>query len=278
VTYLHRRKGAECDFFRGICEQGHYGGRTKPTNTRQGIYCATPSGRLLASVNTTDPRRMEQMLDEAWKKWQAMPKDERYATPAPEATKARPKRCPTDGLVLRAYVRDLPRKEKIKGWRGAAWNTDTVWFRNAEARAWLPESLKVGAEREVPVRRLTRFAIVDSVRGQTRSFSENQIVDSTVTSRITAVEDSLVRVELVGKSHAETENRGVRVRLKGRATYDTSKDRFVKFELVGFGTRWGTTEYNARQDDRKPSPIGYAFVLAPEGDTVEPAFWWAYWR
>ena len=43
MTYLHRRKGAECDFFRGICEQGHYGGRTKPTNTRQGIYCATPS-------------------------------------------------------------------------------------------------------------------------------------------------------------------------------------------------------------------------------------------
>ena len=70
----------------------------------------------------------------------------------------------------------------------------------------------------------------------------------------------------------------VKVSLIGSATYDTRQERFVQFEVGATGTRWGATRYNARSDDRKASPIGYALVLAAKGDIVEPAFWWAYWR
>ena len=50
---------------RELAEQGHYAGRTRPTNTRQGIYAAAPSGVLLASVNTRSAERMAAMLEEA---------------------------------------------------------------------------------------------------------------------------------------------------------------------------------------------------------------------
>ena len=36
-------------------ELGHY---RQPGTTRQGTYCATPSGVLMASMNSTDPKRI----------------------------------------------------------------------------------------------------------------------------------------------------------------------------------------------------------------------------
>ena len=57
VHYLHKRAGPECDFFRGFSEEGHYKGRGR-NETRQGIYCVSPSGRFLASVNSSDPARV----------------------------------------------------------------------------------------------------------------------------------------------------------------------------------------------------------------------------
>ena len=55
VGRLQRGTDAESKLFQGFCEQGHYGGRTQPTNTRQGIYAIAPSGRFLASINSTNP-------------------------------------------------------------------------------------------------------------------------------------------------------------------------------------------------------------------------------
>ena len=62
VGRLQRGDDAECRLFQGFCEQGHYGGRTLPTRTRQGIYAIAPSGRFLASINATQPDRIAAML------------------------------------------------------------------------------------------------------------------------------------------------------------------------------------------------------------------------
>ena len=62
VGRLQRGKDTECSLFQGFCEQGHYGGRKEPTNTRQGVYAVAPSGRFLASINTQSPERMADML------------------------------------------------------------------------------------------------------------------------------------------------------------------------------------------------------------------------
>lgn len=278
VWYLHHRKNAECEFFRGFCEEGHYGGRTEPTNTRQGIYCVAPSGKFLASVNTTDPRRLETMLLEALAAWEKLPETERYLPDPPDPDAGRSIPYPEGGLVLRSYVRDLPRKDAPRGWRRDAWNTDTVWFGRDEARAFLPAKLAVGEERKVRADRFARFGLLDSVRGQTRPFRHADVKNAALSSRVTKVGGGRVHVELSGASHTDAGDRGVRVELKGHAVWDEAKRRFVEFELVAWGERWGATRYNARNDDKRPSPVGFVFTLAGDDDRVAPAFRYAYGR
>src|SRR5437667_10677727 len=105
VWALQHEKGPECDHFRLFCEKGHYGGRTQPTDTRQGTYACTPSGEFLASINTNDPRQMAAMMKKALEVWEAMPKGQRLMAedpvPAPKGRDRMEMHVPTDGLVLR---------------------------------------------------------------------------------------------------------------------------------------------------------------------------------
>ena len=293
VFRLHKRKGVECDFFRGFCDQGHYAHRGA-RETRQGIYAVSPSGRLLASVNTTDPGRMAAMLDAALRKWAAMPKSERYLTPAPSGESFRGQRgeggYPKDGLVLRSFVRDLPREgQRVPNdWRGKAWNTDLVWFRKREARQFLPEHPKKGDKHDVPrevFERLVRFTFIDSVRGQTGPYEPGHVKRAELTAEVVSVNGSRVELKFTGSSHAETgaaqaQGRGFKGGAGGSAVYDLKAEKFVAFRLVASGTRWGRTRFNFRQDDAGEAPIGFVVQLASDkpADTVAPAFWYAYWR
>lgn len=288
VHYLHKRKGRECDFFRGFSEQGHYKHRG-PNETRQGIYCASPSGRFLASVNSNDPARVIEMLDDAWAAWKRMPKKDRYLAPAPtDKATGRGRRgeplFPADGLALRSYVRDLSRLKRAprNDWRGKAWNTDTVWFRKAEARRFLPAKPSTGSHHDVPralMVRLARFCFLDSVRGQTAPFDEAQVKEARMTVTVVGRKGSVIELRFDGATHTDArKKRGFRGEIAGRATYDTKAERFTLFELTAIGTRWGSTRYNFRQGDTTSAPIGFALTLASEGDHTAPAFWWKYWR
>ena len=288
VFRLHKRKGIECDFFRGFCDEGHYGGNDSNA-TRQGIYAVAPSGRFLASVNTTDPKRMAAMLKRALKVWKGLGETERYLDPAPTGDAFRAQRVearyPKDGLVLRSFVRDLPAKGRrfADDWRGKAWNTDLVWFGKAEARRFLPAQPKAGDKHRVPANefaRLVRFTFVDSVRGQTVPYAPGHIQEAKLVAEVVAVRKGRVELKFKGTSHAVAEGRGMKGDVGGSAVYDLEAGRFVAFRLVFAGTRWGGTRYNFRQDDLEPAPIGFVVDLASDkpADTVAPAFWYAYGR
>lgn len=310
MWYLHNQKGPECDLFRAFCEKGHYGGRTKPTNTRQGIYAVAPSGEFLASVNTNDAKAMARMLTKALEAWDALPKERRFMEkpPAadPEGRWRTEKWHPSDGLVLRQFVRDLPREKpgadtQRERYFTKAWNQDFAWFRKAEARSFLPEKPEAGARRDVPealVRRLARFHLIDIVRGQTSSFPDACVEKAELSVEVTAVEGDVVSIKLAGatttrqkmstgvKGYGDMNDpkereRGYEAKLLGRATYDLQKEKFVAFELVAVGSRWGGTLYNGRGDDLDPAPMGIVFTLAGEqpADHVAPAFVWEYgWK
>lgn len=294
VGRLQRGGDAECDLFRGFCEQGHYGGRSEPTGTRQGIYAVTPSGRLLGSVNTHSPERMTAMLRAALARWAELPEAERRLGEEMQmriaAARRFEDRCPADGLVLAEYLRDLDRRD-TGDWRGRAWNQDQAWFTRAEAAAMVPEA-RVGAVRDVErrlVERLARLHLVDSVRGQTPPFGKDAVVEASLRSEVVAVAGREVQLRLRGRTHAVAKGRwvirnrgepveherGVQCEIEGRAAWDG--ERFTAFELVAIGERWGATQYNERGDDVGRTRIGFAFVLASEDHPrVAPAFFWDY--
>lgn len=285
VYRLQTGSDAECRLFQKFAEQGHYGGITKPSNTRQGTYAITPSGVFLASINSNRPEDMADMLRRALEKWKTLPRAERLgngALPEPKAALSRAEQdYPEKGLVLQAYSRDLPREKSSSGWRGQAWNNDFVWFTQDEARQFLPQSVLPGAVQKVPetlMRRLVRFNLVDNVRGQTGPFSEIDVKKAELTTTVEKREGDIATLKLEGESKASAEGvwsiagyrdinsptpqkRGIETKLLGRARYDVKQNRFVSFEMLALGTRWGGTQYNGRHDDLSPAPIGYAFLL-----------------
>jgi hypothetical protein len=122
VYRLQTGSDPECALFQKVAEQGHYGGR--PGGSRQGTYVATPSGVLLASINSNDPGRIAAMLRRALARWEKLPRGDRLLAKDPNGQSASLRRAerfyPKDGLVLQVHTRDLPRESPGEGWRGKA--------------------------------------------------------------------------------------------------------------------------------------------------------------
>jgi hypothetical protein len=296
VSRLQRDKEPDCVFFQGFCELGHYGGKTRPSNTRQGIYAVTPSGRFLASCNTRDADEVLAMLAKAKKAWDAMPPAQRRAADAaldPAAVRRFEQLRPTDGLVLRVYSRDLPRQKVTPGWRGQAWNQDHAWFRRDEALAMVPAP-EVGAERPFPadaLLRLARVHLVDNVRGQTMAHGPQHVVARRLVARTVALAgdaqsilfEGAVRIERVGTWASRgygpdrPQRLGFDAQLLGAAKFDRTAQRVTEWRMLAVGMRHGATEFNGRQDDFGPAPMGVAFDLqADDAPAVAPSMHWAY--
>ena len=66
----------------------------------------------------------------------------------------------------------------------------------------------------------------------------------------------------------------MKTEMLGKATFDLSLNRFMEFEMVAIGKRYGKTQNNSRRNSPDTSYIGYLFTLA-EGrasDKIAPAF------
>jgi hypothetical protein len=239
---------------------------------------------MLASINSNDPARVANMLERALAQWEKLSRAERLLPTDPQDQAAAVKRAerfyPKDGLVLYVNSRDLPRESPGAGWRGQAWNQDYAWFTKKEARQFLPPRPQVGQKQELPVPLIHRIAcahLVDNVRGQTTPFEESHVKQAQLAAEVTAVDGDVVSLRLEGETRTSAEGaekHGFEARLLGKATYDGKKERFLTFELVAVGTRWGGTRFNFRRDDLGQGPMGVLFTLAgdrPE-ERVAPAF------
>ncbi|HIA28627.1 MAG TPA: hypothetical protein EYN79_11050 [Planctomycetes bacterium] len=253
-----------------------------------------PSGVLLASLNTRDPDLVVAKLEEALRLWQRMPPEVRHLDAAAKEGGSeivrKEEKFPENGLVLRVYSRDLPREEKVEGWRGEAWNQDNAWFLHDEARQFLGEKLVVGTRHNVPsslVQRLARLHLVDIVRGESPSYPPDSVKAATLSTEVIAVDNGVLELRLTGEASLEQGGnwhvgegdkpkktaRGYRGKFQGIARFDTEEQRFVRFELVSTGQRWGATRYNGRGDDLDGGPIGFLLLLAADSskNRVPPA-------
>jgi hypothetical protein len=299
---LQTQRDAKGEFFRLVAEQGHYGGRTVPSATRQGQYAFTPDGTLLASINTRDADKMLGMMHQALERWHAL-RAERKAASVESGEYERDPRYPdfypADGLILKQTLRDLPRPEGHESpqVRPEAINFDYAWFTREEARGFLPESLEVGARRELPwaiVRRLARFHLLDSVRGETPAWRDENVQSAKIGTEITGIDGPWVHLRLDGavlntqtgtwairpfQEKIEGISRGYDCQLRGELTFNTERGAFERFDLVVTGNRWGGTEHNNRQADLPASPMGIVFQMAghtPADRTPPHANLWEY--
>ena len=284
VWRLQNGSDPECVFFQKMAEHGHYGGR--PGKTRQGIYVCTPGGEFLASINSTRAERVLEMMRRGLKAWDNLPENERHLVSSAEG---KPRHrwvdsFPADGLILNVFTRDLPLECDPDLPEAVRWNQDFAWFSKDEARQWIPKNPHVGNEYQVPERQVTRLArlhLVDTVKGQTSRFRPDEVTGSSISATVVERSGPRVKIRISGSTTGSSLQRrggrdsahGVVTRLFGRATYDLDQAKFVEFEVVALGRRWGRTRFNGRHRDAGTGPLGFVFRLAaPGAPRIAPAF------
>lgn len=287
VWRLQRDDDAECRWFRSAV-------RGKPDIVRgsmQGTYVLTAKGQLLGSRNSANPDKILAMLEGALAKWRELPADER-AAPAEQlrSTHRWEDSYPEGGLILERFARDIGKNPQQPQQKPV--NRDAVWFDLGEAEGWLPQ-FEVGqriAIAEHIVDRMARVVFVDNVRGQTLPFARAELHDCNLHSRVVAMRDNLVDIEITGTTSAIAKGpwldgdnywkpkrewpRTLQTSSFGKATFDRSTRRFVKFELVATGTRTGRTNFNGRSKEQPQSTHGIGFLLrlANPSYRVAPTF------
>ncbi|HET6386669.1 MAG TPA: hypothetical protein VFJ58_25030 [Armatimonadota bacterium] len=276
------------------------------------MYATAPSGVLLASANSNNPGKIAEMLRKALEAWANLPRSERLLADDPqsmaeEVQRVRAERWyPDGGLALRIHTRDLPRLDGSDpappgDWRARALNRDFAWFTPDEARQFIPEVPSPGQSRSVPellIQRLSRLHFVDNVRGQTSPYRPHEVETAQLKSTITAADGPRVTLHLEGRVRLSAEgvwpiddrhdaqnpklrSRGFDAGMLGYAVWDTGRQQFTAFDLLAVGDRWGGTQYNRRDDDLAPAPMGIALTLAANtpADRVAPAAFWGYgWK
>ena len=280
-SYTQNLQNMEGEFFCLIAEQGHYGGRTKPTTTRQGLYTCTLAGELLASINTRDGDEVAEMMRQALEKWHQ--KRGRAAEVAPGGYDYDPHsdrwEYPEDGLVLNLYARDLHRGS---GEVDSRWNLDRVWFTRDEVNSLIPGNMVIGKNYPIPkhlARRIAKLHLVDIVRGESPRWKNEDLkqVEIALIAEEIMADRMVLRLEGTVRNEAPPilyvnpfsnqkvdMPRGLELQLLGNLTYNQTAGTFENFDVIAVGSRWGATAFNARFDDLGPAPIGFAFELASD--------------
>jgi hypothetical protein len=289
--YQRRRQDAEGEFFRKVADQGPRKG--EGGSTRQGIYCLTPSGKLLAYKNAQDADVMRAVLERALADWKKLPAEEREAgavkVPDPGDPDKRYHRAPpADGLILNVYTRILDRDDRGDCRRGTCETPggdraahDHLWLTKVEWQSLLPKEAKAGDQFAMPepiARRIARFHLVDDTRGEPPFWSAEEVRRSEMRWTVEEANAAAVRLRLDGSVLLATDadpkkaGRGYEARLLGYLEYDPTKRAVTRFDVLALGDHWGegTFTRGAREGRR---PLGVAFELAPGGkpaDAVPP--------
>ena len=289
--YTRRRDDAEGKFFRDVANQGPRKGQGG--STRQGIYCFTADGKLLAYKNAgQNPDAMRDTFRLGLREWKKLPEERRKpgAVKVDDLAKADARYTrtpPPGGLVVNVYTRILDRKDSgyCKGTCEREWGDqaarDHLWITEAEWKALVPAEPKKGAKAPLPAKvadRILRFHLTDNTRGEPPMWRPQDVRSQELTLTVEEVSDATVLLRLEGKALLATDadtakaDRGYDVRLLGHIRYDRAKKAIDRFDVVAVGDHWGVGAFTGGARPGK-QPLGVAFELSPgksAADLVPP--------
>src|SRR5262245_44935255 len=211
--YQRRRDDAEGEFFRLVAGQGPRKG--EGGSTRQGIYCLTADGRLLAYKNAGQaPDVMRETLKQGLREWAKLPEERRKpgAGKVDDAGKVDlvyERRPPPGGLVVKVYTRILDRDQgglcrgtcKTLGGDKAA--RDHLWLTEAEGKSLVPADPAAGDRFPLPpavAERILRFHLTDNTRGEPPMWRREDVRAQELTLTVEEVTAAAVRLRLAGSA------------------------------------------------------------------------------
>jgi hypothetical protein len=275
--YRRRRQDAEGEFFRRVADQSPRKG--EGGSTRQGLYCFTASGELLAYRNSFDPAAVKALLKQALDKWQSLPESARQPRPFkvdPGKPDPRFDRRPPEGaLILRVHARELEGRWKPAPDRGGRPNLaslDHLWLKKEEWQSLVPTKLDKGFTYPMTaalLRRIARFHFVDNTRGEPPMWQSGEIKSAEAELRIEGVKKGVVTIRISGRFSIESDDMGFEGVLGGSMDYSPEKRSFTRFDWVAVGDHWGQGTYTHGARPGK-APLGVAIVLGDPADPIPP--------
>jgi hypothetical protein len=254
-------------------------------------------GRLLA--RSVGQGSAEIAFKAGMKKWNELPKEERRPgavsiAPMKERPRLAPLLPPPNGLILRAYTRNLKRtdkgelalitaedlkdKAKYPGWDIAYAEPirDNVWLTEAEWRALLPAKPRKGDKFPVPagVRdRIFLFHLMDNTHGDTYAWERPNLRSGELTFTVEEV-TPLVRLRIDGSVLlAETPEtkvkRGFEARFQGYLDYDLKEKQIKRVSFLAVGDCWGGGRGSDRFGRPGRTPLAMAFELSTSDQPLD---------
>jgi hypothetical protein len=300
--HQRRRNDAVGKFFVGVANQGPRKG--EGGGTRQGIYCFTAAGKLLAYRNHRDTSVMLDEFRRALDKFSKLPPAERE----PGAVKVPPlddakldrrftRKLPEGAIAIRVFARVLERDENGKcrtcaaddgeSRRGLLSSLDHLWITAEEWRSLVPREAKVGDKVAIPATlaaRIARFHLIDNTRGEPPMWASEDVRTNAIALTVTEATPSSLKLRLDGKVLLSTtaesprskdiadHERGYDAGLLGYIEVDRRKSAITRFDVVALGDHWGEGTYTRGARPGK-TPFGIAFELADgkqAADVVPP--------
>jgi hypothetical protein len=278
--YQRRREDAEGKFFREVANQGPR--RGEGGSTRQGIYCFTADGKLLAYKNAGQlPDVMRDTLRQGLREWNKLPAERRKpgAIKVDSLDKTDPRYTrtpPAGGLIVNVYTRILDREDgkyckgtcKTLGGDRAA--RDHLWLTESEWKSLVPADPKKGDKAALPAKiaeRILRFHLTDNTRGEPPMWRQEDIRKHDLSLIVDEVTDSRIVLRFEGSallaSNADVAkaDRGFDVRILGHVGFDRTKKAIDRFDAVAVGEHWGEGTFTRGARPGR-QPLGIAFELA----------------
>jgi hypothetical protein len=282
--YQRRRQDDEGRFFIKVANQGPRKGEGGAT--RQGIYCLTADGELLAFKNAgQSAEATRDQLRSALDTFRKLPANRRQPGAIDVAPPGPPDRNytrtpPEGGLIVRVHGRILDKndvgvtKATCDFTGGDKASRDFLWLTANEVRA-----MGGGTVPKSVVTRLARFHLIDNTRGEPDFWKPEEVRDAELTLTVTSSTPARVEMSLAGRvlmadaADALTSQRGYECDLTGRLTYDVAARTFTRFDVAALGHHWGASTFTRKGVRPGRSLYGVAFGLPAgtrPGDRVPP--------
>lgn len=277
--YQRRRDDPEGRFFRSVADQGPKKGQGG--TTRQGVYCFTAAGKLLAYSNNIDPEKMRNTIRKGLTAWNSLPDTLRRpgavsVDDSPTADTHYSRRPPANGIILNVYARILSHDAKgdvctgtCQTVGGGRSSRDHMWLTHEDWKSLVPANLMKGVSFPLPesiANRLMCFHLVDNTRGEPPHWRPEDVRSRKLNLVIEDVSEGDVRMRLEGEAHLATDaavnraDRGFDVRLLGYLRYDRQRQGFDRIDILALGEHWGEGTFTKGARPGK-SPLGIAFEL-----------------
>lgn len=253
--YHRKQKDAEGDFYRKIAGQS-------PQNnfnaTTQGLYLATPDGKLLGFTNNRQPDRVKAMLA---KGLAAFTPSEAEAIRDERPDKAWRYSPPAGGLVVVVTAKVLEGHElssdPMTRMFQESTGRDTLWLRQDEHEALAKGELLPSVKT-----RLARYTLLDFTRGEPAFWQPADIRSFEL-----ALKDGV----LTGSARLENKSFGFSPELRG--VVEAKDGKVTRFDLVARGPAWGHSGTTAAAAPKGKFTLAVAYRLSPgtdEADKVTP--------